>query len=97
MGDLEYQDFRAARIAHLSDDGTVAKMSWTTQVHTHWSGRRDSKAPSPVIAMPFSLLNLTAKLLNFKGLPEFSGELFCPEFSHQWTIFRKIFVSLRIT
>jgi hypothetical protein len=47
-----------------------------------------------MITMPFSLLNLNTKPLNFKGLPEFSGVPFFPGFSHQWTRFRKNLVSL---
>jgi hypothetical protein len=59
-----------------------------------WSGRRDSKAPSRVSTMPFSLLNLTPKLLNRKRLLDFSSTPFPALFSHQWTVFRDNLVSL---
>ncbi len=38
-----------------------------------------------------------ARPLNLKDFPEFLSVSFCPGFSHQWTVFRKIFVSFRIT
>lgn len=36
-----------------------------------------------MIAMPFSLYDLTAKQLNLNDLPEFSSVPLCPGFAHQ--------------
>ena len=42
-------------------------------------------------------VRFNCKTTQFEGFAGISSIPFYPGFSHQWTVFRKIFVSLRIT